>query len=143
MEDSKIVPRKAVRKSDLKRKVLKEIGLDQKIAKNSDENVRRKIIRKENVNPTKDTNINLPHMQESNYPLMDSKQFQNVERKPPQKSLRFENTHKRFTNYLENDLHRITQNLKNSGEIDSLTALFNNAVFEYLTRYFPDAMIKK
>lgn len=133
--------REAVRRNELKRKELEEKDVNQSITQTS-ENVggRRKIIRKENSDLTEST-VNLsPHIQESNIPLMVSENFQNNSRKPPQKALRFDDTHKRFTNYLQRDLYAVIQKLRANGEIDSMTLLINDAVFEYLAIYFPNEM---
>jgi hypothetical protein len=84
-----------------------------------------------------------PHKHETHGGSTLNENFRKRLRKPSQKSPRFEDTHKRFTNYLEKDLYMIIQNLRKKDAIDSLTILINNAVYEYLTNYFPNEFIKK
>jgi hypothetical protein len=98
----------------------------------------KKIVREVVDNPKYEEKISPHHKHESHGGQTLNEKFQKVLRKPPQKSPRFEETHKRFTNYLEKDLYMIIQNLRKKGEIDSLTLLINNAMYEYLTNYFPN-----
>lgn len=63
--------------------------------------------------------------------------FSSNSERPPRKKEKFEDTHKRFTNYLELELYEGIQSLKDKGEIESLTAVLNAAIYEYLTKYFP------
>ena len=45
----------------------------------------------------------------------------------------FEETHVRFTSYLEHDLHIVVQALKKQGQIRSITELVNESIKHYLT----------
>ncbi|RXT08852.1 hypothetical protein [Ammoniphilus sp. CFH 90114] len=132
-----------IKKYELKRKegelknneVVHEIN-DQKEA------TRRKILRKENSDYIRE-NQEYHQGEELNTPLNSFEINRERHRKPPQKPVRFENTHKRYTNYLENNLYITIQNLRKSGEIVSMTSLINNAVFEYIARYYPHKIIVK
>ncbi|MCM3116316.1 hypothetical protein M3610_13505 [Neobacillus sp. MER 74] len=139
--------KEAIRRNELK---LKEMELNQKesdrmVNQTNDQKVstRRKIIIKEDSNLTKAIIKQPLPIQESNEQLILSEDFLSSARKPPQKSLRFDETHKRFTNYLQKDLYSAIQNLRKSGEIDSLTSLINDAIFEYLANYFSNELNKK
>ncbi|HEY8910780.1 MAG TPA: hypothetical protein VIM51_10955 [Desulfosporosinus sp.] len=49
---------------------------------------------------------------------------------------KFEERHKRITTYLENDLFRKVEALREQGKILSLTSLFNESVKDYLMEKF-------
>jgi hypothetical protein len=53
---------------------------------------------------------------------------------PQPKKAKFEETHVRFTSYLEKDLHQIIQELRREGVISSVTELVNEAVKAYLLK---------
>lgn len=63
--------------------------------------------------------------------------------RPPTKKQKFEDTHHRYTSYLETDLYNTIQRLNKQGDIQSIAAVLNDAVFEYLSTYFPDEIKKK
>jgi hypothetical protein len=50
------------------------------------------------------------------------------------KKERFEETHIRFTSYLEKDLHQLIQELRREGLISSVTELINEAIKAYFKR---------
>lgn len=75
--------------------------------------------RQENIEPT-GFSINLP------------KDNQLPKRKGP----RFDETHVRFTNYMRKNLYTVVQALKKAGEIESLTALVDASVRDYLKRHY-------
>ncbi|MFT9057632.1 MAG: hypothetical protein ABF449_13700 [Ethanoligenens sp.] len=48
------------------------------------------------------------------------------------KKSRFEDTHTRFTTYLENDLYEQIQSMRQSKQLTSITKLVNVAIHTYL-----------
>jgi hypothetical protein len=136
MENEKVEPRRVISKKPVSMEG--EIKLKKLVPKK-----KRKIVHQVDVNPKFEEKKSTPHKQELQEGLTINETFQARLRKPPQKSPRFEDTHKRFTNYLEKDLFMIIQHLRQNGQIESVTQIINNAVFEYLTSYFPREMIKK
>jgi len=53
----------------------------------------------------------------------------------PTKKLAFEEKHKRLTTYIENDVHELIVELKNKGEIRTITDFVNEAFKEYIKNH--------
>lgn len=77
-----------------------------------------------------------PHRQEVDVPKGFSFDLPKEDPPPRKKGPRFEETHVRFTNYMQKDLYAEVQALKRAGEIESVTALMDASVREYLSKHF-------
>jgi len=53
---------------------------------------------------------------------------------------RFEERHKRVTTYLENDLYREIESLREQGKILNLKSLYNDALRDYLQKNHPNEL---
>ncbi|MFD0050315.1 hypothetical protein ACFVHQ_13450 [Actinomycetes bacterium NPDC127524] len=62
--------------------------------------------------------------------------------RPPKREKRFEETHKRFTNYLEIELLDMIKRLSAEGQIKNMTSILNAALYEFIHKYFPGQMKK-
>lgn len=58
------------------------------------------------------------------------------------KQPKLEESHKRFTNYLDHRLFVMVQHLRKQGEIKSMTALLDKAVLEYLMKHHAEWLQK-
>jgi hypothetical protein len=78
------------------------------------------------------------HRQENIEPTGLSVDLPKNDHLPRRKGPRFEDTHVRFTNYLQKELYTKVQDLRKRGEIDSVTALLDASVRDYLKRHYID-----
>jgi hypothetical protein len=116
MEDAKKIVEKVVSPNPTKEGEIKPRKLVPK----------EKKIHQVDDNPKYEEKKSHPHKHESHGGSTLNENFRKRLRKPPQKSLRFEDTHKRFTNYLEKDLYMIIQNLRKKGEVDRCVELIKH-----------------
>lgn len=103
-------------------------------------NVKRNVIKvkpkeiknsKETITPSREKSIN---------PSKQNVTFPKEHQRPPQKQKQFEEAYKRFTNYLKIEYFNVIHDLKSQGEIDTMTSFLNDAVHEYLAKYFTDKL---
>ena len=72
------------------------------------------------------------HGKRENEPEVSLRQYHRRRSSGP----RFEERHQRVTTYLENDLFRQIESLRERGKILNLTALFNQALHSYLKEHY-------
>lgn len=131
--------------NDLQKKL--EILMKQKRLASTDS------IEKEELKPASRRKIKLPLQKENDknsvsqeakteVSLIQSKDLEKGAQRPPKRAAKFEETHKRFTNYLEIELLDAIQRLNKNGEIQSITAIVNDAIYEYVHNYFPNELKK-
>ncbi len=57
----------------------------------------------------------------------------------PPRAEPFEQRYRRVTTYLERELHARVRELRKTGTVDSVTALYNAALREYINRYYGES----
>ncbi|MEK4228383.1 hypothetical protein [Solibacillus sp. FSL H8-0538] len=95
---------------------------------NVEEQPKRRVIKIKSKSEETTLEKVIPHTQELLEASEKAVNFPNDARRPPKKATSFEESHKRFTNYVKKDYYQIIQRLRIRDDIESMTALLNDAI---------------
>lgn len=133
--------RRTVEKYQKQKELREQLAQDsqtQATEPNAEEQPKRRIIKMKSKSEETLAEKVIPHTQESLDPSGKAVNFPKDNRRPPKKATSFEESHKRFTNYMKIDYYQIIQRLRKRGDIESMTTLLNDAIHEYLASCFPN-----